>query len=49
MGLVFSCVFVSAVAQPITKNRHNIVSVFFIWYLIYIITQKPIDATCKIT
>ena len=48
MGLVFSVLLDCVEAHPRTNKKQNVINIFFIWYLIKIITQKPIDATAKI-
>ena len=48
MGLVFSLSVDGVAAQPTTNKKQNAINIFFIRYLIRIITQKPIDATIKI-
>ena len=49
MGLVFSVLVDGVEAHPRTNKIQKVINIFFICYLIRIITQKPIDATAKIS
>jgi len=48
MGLVLSVLVDGVEAHPRTNKKQNAINIFFIRYLIAIITQKSIDATTKI-